>query len=110
MAVDRQNPYLVSEADSLDPAVLRMIHQTVQGAAKHECWVSVCGGMASDPFAAMILTGLGIHEISMISSDISSVKACLQAHSFEDMKILAEKALQCETARAVRALKDNIRC
>ncbi|MBX4335399.1 phosphoenolpyruvate--protein phosphotransferase [Bartonella raoultii] len=108
MAVDRQNPYLVSEADSLDPAVLRMIHQTIQGAKKHECWVSVCGGMAGDPFAAMILAGLGIHELSMISSDISSVKACLQAHSFEEMKILAKKALQCETARAVRALSNDI--
>ncbi|WP_455481482.1 phosphoenolpyruvate--protein phosphotransferase [Bartonella sp. B12(2025)] len=109
MAVDRQNPYLVFEADSLDPAVLRMIHQTIQGAAKHKCWVSVCGGMAGDPFAAMILTGLGINELSMISCDISSVKACLQAHSFEDMKILAQKALQCETARAVRTLSNDIR-
>ncbi len=109
MAVDRQNPYLVSEADSLDPAVLRMIYHTIQGAAKHRCWVSVCGGMAGDPFAAMILTGLGIHELSMISCDISSVKACLQAHSFEDMKVLAKKALQCETARAVRALSNDVR-
>lgn len=109
MAVDRQNPYLVSEADSLDPAVLRMIHQTVQGAEKHKCWVSVCGGMAGDPFAAMILAGLGIHELSMISSDIFSVKTCLQAHSFEEMKILAKKALQCETARAVRALSNDMR-
>ncbi|WP_413154634.1 phosphoenolpyruvate--protein phosphotransferase [Bartonella sp. cb54] len=106
MAIDRQNPYLVSEADSLDPAVLRMIHQTIQGAAKHKCWVSVCGSMAGDPFAAMILAGLGINELSMISCDISSVKARLQAHSFEDMKILAKKALQCETAQAVRALND----
>ncbi|WP_019220771.1 phosphoenolpyruvate--protein phosphotransferase [Bartonella senegalensis] len=109
MAVDRQNPYLVSEADSLDPAVLRMIYHTIQGAAKHGCWVSVCGGMAGDPFAAMILTGLGIHELSMISCDISSVRACLQAHSFGDMRILAKKALQCETARAVRALSNDIR-
>ncbi|WP_345116812.1 phosphoenolpyruvate--protein phosphotransferase [Bartonella jaculi] len=109
MAVDRQNPYLVSEADSLDPAVLRMIHQTIQGAAKHNCWVSVCGGMAGDPFAAMILTGLGINELSMISCDIPPVKAYLQTHSFEDMKILAKKALQCETARDVRALSNDIR-
>lgn len=109
MAIDRQNPYLVSEADSLNPAVLRMIHQTVQGAVKHGCWVSVCGSMAGDPFAAMILAGLGINELSMISCDIASVKACLQAHSFEDMKILAKKSLQCETARAVRALSNDIK-
>ncbi|UTO29452.1 phosphoenolpyruvate--protein phosphotransferase [Bartonella harrusi] len=108
MAVDRQNPYLVSEADSLDPAVLRMIHYTIQGAEKNNCWVSVCGGMAGDPFAAMILTGLGINELSMISSDIFSVKSCLQTHSFADMKILAKKALQCETVHAVRALSNDI--
>nr|WP_254493205.1 phosphoenolpyruvate--protein phosphotransferase [Bartonella sp. B1099] len=108
MAVDRQNPYLVSESDSLDPAVLRMIYQTIQGAAQHKCWVSVCGGVAGDPFGAMILTGLGINELSMISCDISPVKACLQTHSFEEMKILAQKALQCETARAVRALSKDI--
>ncbi|WP_455475893.1 phosphoenolpyruvate--protein phosphotransferase [Bartonella sp. B17] len=109
MAVDRQNPYLVSEVDNLDPAILRMIHQTVEGAAKHGCWVSVCGSMTGDPFAAMILAGLGIRELSMISYDISPVKACLQAHSFKDMKILAKRALQCETAQAVRALSSNIR-
>ncbi|WP_332065416.1 phosphoenolpyruvate--protein phosphotransferase [Bartonella sp. CB189] len=108
MAIDRQNPYLVSEADSLDPAVLRMIYQTIQGAAKHECWVSVCGSMAGDPFAAMILTGLGINELSMTSCDITSVKMCLQAHSFEDMRDLAKRALQCETAREVRALNKGI--
>ncbi|EJF85536.1 phosphoenolpyruvate--protein phosphotransferase [Bartonella rattimassiliensis] len=109
MAVDRQNPYLVSEADSLDPAVLRLIYQTIQGAIQHNCWVSVCGGMAGDPFGAMILTGLGINELSMLSCDISPVKTCLQTHSFEEMKILAQKALQCETARAVRALRKDIR-
>ncbi|MET3588933.1 phosphocarrier protein FPr/phosphocarrier protein [Bartonella silvatica] len=109
MAVDRQNPHLVSEADSLDPAVLRLIHQTVRGAEKHKCWVSVCGGMAGDPFAAMILAGLGINELSMISCDISAVKTYLQAHSFKDMQILARKALQCESTQAVRALSNDIK-
>ncbi|WP_455477224.1 phosphoenolpyruvate--protein phosphotransferase [Bartonella sp. B41] len=109
MAIDRKNPYLVSEADSLDPAVLRMIYQTIKGAAKHKRWVSVCGGMAGDPFAAMILAGLGINELSMISCDIASVKARLQAYSFADMKILAQNALQCETARDVRALNYDTR-
>ncbi|WP_455474355.1 phosphoenolpyruvate--protein phosphotransferase [Bartonella sp. B30(2025)] len=109
MAVDRGNPYLASEADSLDPAVLRMIHRVIRCAKKHECSVSVCGSMAGDPFAAMILVGLGISELSMISCEISSVKTYLQTHSFKDMKILAKKALQCETVRAVYALNDDIR-
>ena len=43
LAIDRQNPALASEADSLHPAVLRLIAQTVQGARTHGRWVGVCG-------------------------------------------------------------------
>ena len=38
LAIDRQNPALASEADSLHPAVLRLIAQTVQGARTHGRW------------------------------------------------------------------------
>lgn len=104
MAVDRQNPDLASEADSLNPAVLRMVQQTVKGAASYNKWVGVCGGIAGDPFGAMLLTGLGVNELSMTPRDISAVKAKLRSHSFADMQALAKKALQCETASEVRAL------
>ena len=104
MAVDRQNPDLAAEADSLNPAVLRMVQQTVKGASVHKKWVGVCGGIAGDPFGAMLLMGLGVNELSMTPRDISAVKARLRSHSFADMKALVEKALQCETAADVRAL------
>lgn len=106
MAVDRQNPDLAAEADSLNPAVLRMVEATVKGALANKKWVGVCGGIAGDPFGAMLLTGLGVKELSMTPRDISAVKARLRAYSLADMQKLAKKALQCETAEAVRALDE----
>ncbi|KQM21582.1 phosphoenolpyruvate--protein phosphotransferase [Novosphingobium sp. Leaf2] len=104
LAIDRQNPELASEADSLHPAVLRLIAMTVQGAAQHGRWVGVCGGIAGDPFGAALLTGLGVSELSMTPRDIPAVKARIRASTLPHMQALAAKALEAGTADEVRAL------
>ena len=105
LAIDRQHPELAAEADSLHPAVLRLIHQTVQGAAQHGRWVGVCGGIAGDPFGAALLTGLGVNELSMSPRDIASVKARLRGSDFAKLADLAQQALDCDSAEEVRALQ-----
>jgi phosphocarrier protein FPr len=104
LAIDRENPDLAAEADSLHPAVLRLIAQTVAGAAKHGRWVGVCGGIAGDPFGAALLAGLGVNELSMTPRDIPAVKARLRASDFAGLQALAAQALAQATADAVRAL------
>jgi len=104
LAIDRQNPVLAAEADSLHPAVLRLIRQTVDGAAAHGRWVGVCGGIAGDPFGAGLLTGLGVRELSMTPRDVPAVKAHLRASDLTALQALATKALEAETAADVRAL------
>jgi phosphocarrier protein FPr len=105
LAIDRQNPGLAGEADGLHPAVLRLIRSTVEGAAKHGRWVGVCGGMAGDPFAAGLLAGLGVDELSMTPRDIAGVKARLRGSDMAALRALAERALACATAAEVRALE-----
>ena len=51
LAIDRQHPELAAEADSLHPAVLRLIAATVKGAATHGRWVGVCGASPAIPSA-----------------------------------------------------------
>ncbi len=104
LAIDRQNPELAAEADSLHPAVLRLIAQTVAGAEKHGRWVGVCGGIAGDVFGAALLAGLGVHELSMTPRDIPAVKARLRESDFAALQALAAKALAMGTAEDVRAL------
>ncbi len=105
LAIDRQNPELAAEADSLHPAVLRLIAQTVAGAKAHGRWVGVCGGIAGDAFGAALLAGLGVQELSMTPRDIPAVKARLRGVEFSALKALAEKALRAATAADVRALE-----
>lgn len=104
LAVDRQHPELAGMADSLHPAVLRLIARTVEGARAHQRWVGVCGGLAGEPLGAALLAGLGVNELSMSASDIGSIKALLRRHSLTQLQALAKQALDLDDANAVREL------
>ncbi|MDO5290565.1 MAG: phosphoenolpyruvate--protein phosphotransferase [Pseudomonadota bacterium] len=113
LAIDRQHPELAREADSLHPAVLRMIQRTVQGARAadangHPCWVGVCGGIAGDPLGAAILVGLGVRELSMSQRDIAPVKAALRGCDSALLAELAGLAVTSADATQVRALADKL--
>jgi phosphoenolpyruvate-protein phosphotransferase len=104
LAMDRLHPQLARQADALHPAVLRMIEKTVQAARQADKWVGVCGGVAGDPKGAVILTGLGISELSVSVPSVAAVKAEIRNHSLTDMQHIAQQALQCRTAVEVRSL------
>jgi multiphosphoryl transfer protein len=104
LAIDRGHAALAKQADGLHPAVLRMIDQTVRAADSAGKWVGVCGGVAGDPRGAVILTGLGVSELSMSIPSIAAVKAHLRRVSFAKAKAFAKQALACGTAEQVREL------
>ena len=104
LAIDRQNPVLAPEADSLHPAVLKLIDLTVRGAHAHGRWVGVCGGIAGDAFGAALLAGLGVDELSMTPRDIPAVKERIRQSDLSDLQGLAQQALAARDAVAVRAL------
>lgn len=104
LAIDRENPDLASDADSLHPAVLRLIKNVVEGAQKYNKPVAVCGGLAGDPIGAIILIGLGVNELSMTPRDIPAVKAKIREYSLDNMKRIAEEALLKDCATEVRTL------
>jgi phosphocarrier protein FPr len=104
LAMDRQHPVLARQADALHPAVLRMIDHVVKAAESADIQVSVCGGMAADPQGAVILTGLGVSELSVSIPSIAAVKAQLRKLVLSGAQSLARKALACRNAAAVRRL------
>jgi phosphocarrier protein FPr len=104
LAMDRLHPMLAKQADALHPAVLRMIDRTVKAAESAGIWVGVCGGMAADPKGAVILTGLGVSELSVSIPSVAAVKAQLRKLALSHAKSLAQKALACRNATAVRRL------
>jgi phosphoenolpyruvate-protein phosphotransferase len=104
LAMDRGHPQLAARLDALHPAVLRLIARTAEGARAHGRHVAVCGGLASEPLAAPLLVGLGVHELSAVPAVIPQLKARIESVSLSDCRTLALQALEQDSAAAVRAL------
>lgn len=106
MAIDRGHPILSAEADGLHPSILLLIDQTVRAAHANNKWVGICGELAADPKAVPILMGLGVDELSMSISSIPLVKAQVRHLNYAECQKLAQKALLCDSAIAVRELAE----
>ena len=103
LAMDRDHPRLASQADSLHPAVLRLIASTVKAAHAHGKWVGVCGALASESLAVPVLLGLGVDELSVSVPLIPTIKARVRELEFSACQTLAQQVLGLESAEQVRA-------
>jgi phosphoenolpyruvate-protein phosphotransferase len=103
-AADRTNPELGPLADSLHPALLRLIDQVVRAAHEHRRWVGVCGEMASDLWAVPLLVGLGIDELSVHPPMVARIKAIVRQLNAAECATVAAAALSLESGTAVRQL------
>jgi phosphoenolpyruvate-protein phosphotransferase len=104
LAMDRGHPELAARLDALHPAVLRLIARTAQAAQARRRLVAVCGGLASDPVAAALLIGLGVHELSAVPSVIPRLKALIRRLTLAECTAIARQALEQSCAEAVRAI------
>jgi phosphoenolpyruvate-protein phosphotransferase (PTS system enzyme I) len=73
----------------------------VAAAEKYSRPLSVCGAMASDPLAAVLLVGLGIKELSMEAAAIPEIKEAIHRISLAEATAVANEALNQETAEDV---------
>jgi phosphocarrier protein FPr/phosphocarrier protein len=104
LARDRTNPAVASGLDGLDPAILRLIAETVTGGNAHGRPTGVCGGLAAVPEAIPILLGLGVTELSVPAAAIAETKAIVRSLHLAACRTLAAEALAAPDADAVRAL------
>jgi phosphocarrier protein FPr/phosphocarrier protein len=102
--MDRTNPLLAAAIDGLHPAVLRLMAMTAEAGERAGKPVSVCGNLASEPLAALVLVGLGIRELSGVPAALPQVRHAIAQVSAADCRELAEQALKSESAAQVRAL------
>ena len=104
LAVDRNNAQVSELYDALHPAVLRAIRQVVDDAHAEDRPVSVCGEMAGDPAAALLLLGMGVDSLSMSSASLLRVKWALRSFNRDKMRALVDEVWALEEPGAVRAL------
>jgi len=104
MAAERGDERLAPLLTGPQPAVLRLVKATVEAAAAHGRWVGVCGELAGDPAAAVLLVGLGVTELSMAPALVPEAKAALRGVELERARAAADAALESDSATAARAL------
>jgi len=104
LAVDRTSRELASLASFYDPSILTLIRNVVAAAQRHERPVAVCGAMASDPLAAVLLIGMGLRELSMEASAVAEVKEAIGRVSVAEATDAASEAFERHSAADVERL------
>lgn len=104
LAVDRGNQALQKYYSPTHPSVIRLIKMVVAEANHHGIPVSVCGEIASDPRFTPLLLGLGVHELSLASRFIPTIKNAVRNTSIVAASRLAEEVLNLKTAEEIMAL------
>ncbi|WP_394160498.1 phosphoenolpyruvate--protein phosphotransferase [Galactobacter valiniphilus] len=108
MAADRLSAPLAALNDPWQPAVLRLIAATVNGAGLAAASggarrpVGVCGEAASDPLLARVLVGLGVDSLSMSAGALAAVAEGLASSTLEHCRAAATAALSAPGAREAR--------
>ena len=107
LAVDRNNARVAELYDSLHPSVIRAMLQVVESARVHNKPVSVCGEMAGDPAAAILLVGMGIHSLSMNVSSLARVKWVIRNMTQDRAMEILSDVLMMEDVHSIRSYLNN---
>jgi multiphosphoryl transfer protein len=109
MAADRGNSNVAELAQALQPAVLRLVKQTVDAAHAAGIWAGMCGELAGNVLAVPLLVGLGLDELSMSAPSIPAVKEAIRCLSSLEAKEIAQTALTLDSVTAVMDYLSSVR-
>lgn len=102
MAVDRANEKVSTLYQSLHPAVLRIIRQVVEAGRRAGKEVSICGEMAGEPLATVLLAGMGLRALSCAAGILPEVKKRIRSVTMKEARDIADRALQFPTSGEVK--------
>ncbi|CNL00589.1 phosphoenolpyruvate-protein phosphotransferase PtsI [Yersinia proxima] len=104
LAVDRGNELISHLYNPMSPSVLGLIKQVIDASHAEGKWTGMCGELAGDERATLLLLGMGLDEFSMSAISIPRIKKIIRNTNFEDVKVLAEQALAQPTADELMTL------
>ncbi|AXW87034.1 phosphoenolpyruvate--protein phosphotransferase [Lonsdalea britannica] len=115
LAVDRGNELISHLYNPMSPAVLTLIKQVIDASHAEGKWTGMCGELAGDERATLLLLGMGLDEFSMSAISIPRIKKIIRNANYGDAKALAEQALAQPTAEELsnlvnRFIKEKTLC
>ncbi|HAS51126.1 MAG TPA: phosphoenolpyruvate-protein phosphotransferase PtsP [Gammaproteobacteria bacterium] len=107
LAVDRDNARVAGLYDNLHPAMLKAIAYIVAESHRVERPIHLCGEMAADPGAAILLLGMGVDSLSAGAISAPRVKWAIRSFTLDGARNLAQQALTLDTTAQVRRLLND---
>jgi len=102
LAVDRGNERIAHLYQGFHPAVLKLIKETIEAGHRNGIWVGLCGEMAGDPLATVLLVGMGVDELSTSAMAIPEIKKIIRSITFEEAQRVAEQVLSLSTISDIK--------
>ena len=94
LAVDRGNELISHLYNPMSPSVLGLIKQVIDASHAEGKWTGMCGELAGDERATLLLLGMGLDEFSMSAISVPHIKKLVRHVSYQEAKALADEALQ----------------
>ena len=107
LAVDRNNAQVADLYQEFHPAVLHALNQVVTAAHEERKSVGICGEMAGNPSAAILLMAMGFDVLSMNSTSLLPVKHALTHLNMSHVKGLLDTALNMDNAYLIKNFVDD---
>jgi phosphotransferase system enzyme I (PtsI) len=108
MAADRMNDKVSHLCDPYHPGVLRLISFVIRQAQQNNIPVSLCGEMAADPLATLMLIGMGLEEFSMNAPSIPEVKRIIIDNSLDKARQVLGKVMELDDASTITQYLQDI--
>ena len=104
LAVDRGNELISHLYNPFSPSVLTLIKNVIDASHQEGKWTGMCGELAGDERATILLLGMGLDEFSMSAVSIPKIKKLIRNTNYEEAKKFAETALEKATAKEITDL------
>jgi phosphotransferase system enzyme I (PtsI) len=103
LAVDRNNARVAALYQPLHPGLIAILRTVLAEAAEADTPVCLCGELAGEPEATMLLLGLGLRSFSMSSFHVPVVKRLIRSVTLEDARRAAQAVLELGSTSEIRA-------
>ncbi len=101
MAADRDNPKVSHLCQPLSPPVLKVLNSVITACNRAGKPVTLCGEMAGQPRAFVLLLGMGLRSVSMSPAFIPMIKDLTRHLTISDAQEILTAALRLKTTSQV---------
>lgn len=102
LGVDRANEHISNLYEPFHPAVLRILKRIITESKKYKISVGLCGEMAANPLAVILLIGMGLTTLSMNGPAIPIIKKLIRSISYKEAKSLCNEVMLMDNAEEIK--------